>query len=424
MRLTLAILIGKAVRVVAKFRGGGSAIPGRIAMVIEPKLLAKTLGKLPHGVIFVSGSNGKSTTTALIAGTLKSQGLRVFSNPSGGNMPQGIGSAVIGAADLFGKVAADVAVLEVDEAYGEILAPHIAPSWVVLTNLQIDQLNRFFEPDRVYKMLLSAASTATKGVVINGSDANLVDIGIELGQKHSVKVSQVELSDKALAKWPAGALAAPRFGKGQAVNNINPAAKVLSEDAGVSTIEVANQSAEVQLPGKGLHFAIDTALAFGLGSEILGSKFDLKVAADAISTQQTVYGRGEIVNYQGVEFQILMMKNPSSMRATLVAMDEPQTAIWIAMDEGTPDPSWLFDIDLSRIKHVEVVSGSRAWHFALRLSYAGITVGQVIPDSKKALQHYVAFLTEAKKRGTLLTNYEQMMFIRKQMGFLDLESGK
>ena len=55
MRLVLAILVGKAIRIIAKLRGGGSDIPGRIAMIIEPKLLQKTLGSLEHGVIFVSG---------------------------------------------------------------------------------------------------------------------------------------------------------------------------------------------------------------------------------------------------------------------------------------------------------------------------------------------------------------------------------
>jgi UDP-N-acetylmuramyl tripeptide synthase len=336
-------------------------------------------------------------------------------------MPQGIGSAVIGAANIFGTVAADVAVLEVDEAYGEIIAPHVAPSWVVLTNIQIDQLNRFFEPDRVYAMLLSAAKSATRGVVINGSDHNLVDIGIELGSKN---VFQVGVSEKALANWPAGALAAPRFGKEKVLNNLKTVAQVIEEKSGEATIEIAGKACQLHLPGKGLHFAIDSALALAVSSQILGASFDLDRAASALSTQETVYGRGEIVHYQGVEFQILMMKNPSSMRATLVAMDDPETRIWIAMDDGTPDPSWLFDIDLSRIKQVEVVSGSRAWHFALRLSYAAIGVGSVIPDSRKALQHYVDYLSAEKKRGTLITNYEQMMFIRKQMGFLDLESGK
>lgn len=421
MRLFLAVLVGKLIRVVAKLRGGGSAIPGRIAMLIEPKLLSKTLGSLKHGVIFVSGSNGKSTTTALVAGTLASQGLKVFSNPSGGNMPQGIGSAVIGQATLSGALRADVAVLEVDEAYGEVLAPFVAPSWVVLTNIQIDQLNRFFEPDRVFGMLHSAASSATKGVVINGSDANLVDIGLMLP---GVAVSQVQVSKKALSKWPDGALAAPRFGKGDVVNDIPVSVSVVDEIDGVATLSLAGASSRVQLPGKGLHFAIDTALAFSVAEQILGGSFDLESASRAISSQQTVYGRGEIAKYQGVEIQILMMKNPSSMRATLVAMEDPETAIWIAMDEGTPDPSWIYDIDLSRINAVRMISGSRAWHWATRLSYLGVSAETVEPDSKQALAQYVSFLKTNGKRGTLLTNYEQMMAIRRLMGFLDLESGK
>jgi UDP-N-acetylmuramyl tripeptide synthase len=390
-------------------------------MIIEPKLLQKTLGSLKHGVIFVSGSNGKSTTTALISGTLSSQGLKVFSNPSGGNMPQGIGSAVIGQASLTGKLDADVAVLEVDEAYGEVLAPFIAPSFVVLTNIQIDQLNRFFEPERVYQMLRSAAASATSGVVINGSDANLVDIGLELKGKN---VYQVSVSEKALSKWPAGALAAPRFGKARVENSLPASVTVVDEIEGVATLELLGKTTSVQLPGKGLHFAIDTALAFAVAEKILGDSFDVEKASRAISSQETVYGRGEVASYQGVEIQILMMKNPSSMRATLVAMEDPETKIWIAMDEGTPDPSWIYDIDLSRIGQVRMVSGSRAWHFATRLAYAGIRAEEVLPDSKQALAKYVSFLKENGKRGTLLTNYEQMMAIRKLMGFLDLESGK
>jgi lipid II isoglutaminyl synthase (glutamine-hydrolysing) len=421
VRLFLAVVVGKLIRVIARLRGGGSAIPGRIAMLVEPKLLSKTLGSLKHGVIFVSGSNGKSTTTALVAGALASQGLKVFSNPSGGNMPQGIGSAVIGQATVTGSLEADVAVLEVDEAYGEVLAPFLAPSWVVLTNIQIDQLNRFFEPDRVFGMLHSAASSATRGVVINGSDANLVDIGLMLP---GVPVSQVQVSKKALSKWPEGALAAPRFGKGDVVNDIPVSVTVVDEVDGIATLSLREATSSVQLPGKGLHFAIDTALAFSVSEQILGDSFDLDTASRAISSQQTVYGRGEVANYQGVEIQILMMKNPSSMRATLVAMEEPETAIWIAMDEGTPDPSWIYDIDLSRINAVKMISGSRAWHWATRLSYFGVSPEIVQPDSKQALSQYVSFLKANGKRGTLLTNYEQMMAIRKLMGFLDLESGK
>ena len=404
-------------------RGGGSAIPGRIAMMIDSGFLEKSLGKLKHGVVFVSGSNGKSTTTALMTTALKSQGLRVFSNPSGGNMPQGIASAVIGQADLYGNLKADIAVLEVDEAYGTVLAKHVRPSWVVLTNVQIDQLNRFHEPERVLLMLLEAAKTATTGVVVNGSDANLVAIANQLDPE-SLRVSKVSVSASELAKWPPGALAAPRYDKVQEGDNISVCASVVSEEAGVAQIKVSDSTVSIQLPGKGLHFAIDTALAIGLASNVTAEIFDAELAAKEISEQPTVYGRGEIVKYKNQEFQILMMKNPSSLRATLISMDKPATGVWIAVDEGTPDPSWIYDIDLEKLGQVEIVSGSRAWHWATRLAYSETSVGKVLPNSNLALDSYIEYLAKVGKRGTLITNYEQMMIIRRSMGFLDLESGK
>ena len=421
MKLFLALLVGRVIHIIARLRGGGSAIPGRLALLIEPRLLARTLGALKFGVVFVSGSNGKSTTTALVTGALRSQGLRVFSNPSGGNLPQGIASALIAQSKFDGSVNADIAVLEVDEAYGTLIAKHLAPNWVVLTNVQIDQLNRFFEPERVLTMLAEAAAMATNGVLVNGTDENLLHLAEEL---EGSKVLQVQMSQAVLSKWPVGALAAPSFRKSPLRRNLRVVARVLEEESGVASIEVADQVASVNLPGNGLHFAIDTALALGLTREIVGRSFDLAEAARAISTQDTVFGRGEIVQFQDVELQILMMKNPSSMRANLLSMDQPETAIWIAMDEGTPDPSWIFDIDLEKIRAVKVVSGSRAWHWAVRLTYSEISVDDVVTDSRKALKNYVDHLRSVGKRGILLTNYEQMMIIRKHMGYLEMGSGK
>jgi hypothetical protein len=120
----------------------------------------------------------------------------------------------------------------------------------------------------------------------------------------------------------------------------------------------------------------------------------------------------------------MMMKNPPSMQANLVAMGKTKNNIWIAVDEGTPDTSWIYDIDFSGISGVEVISGTMAWHLALRLRYAGIPVHSVIPDSKDALQRYVDYLSGIAEPGTLLSNYEQMMLVRKLIGLNDLEGGR
>jgi hypothetical protein len=120
----------------------------------------------------------------------------------------------------------------------------------------------------------------------------------------------------------------------------------------------------------------------------------------------------------------MMMKNPPSMQANLVAMGTTKINIWIAVDEGTPDTSWIYDIDFSGVSGVEVVSGPMAWHIALRLRYAGIPVHSVIPDTKDALHRYVDYLLSIGEAGILLSNYEQMMLVRKLVGLHDLEGGR
>ncbi len=104
-------------------------------------------------MVFVSGSNGKSTTTHMLTAILRAHGLDVFTNPSGANLPQGIASAMLAEVPLDGRLRADVAVLEVDEAFGGGLVKDLAPHSVLLINVQVDQLNRFHEPARVVGML-------------------------------------------------------------------------------------------------------------------------------------------------------------------------------------------------------------------------------------------------------------------------------
>ena len=421
MRLFLAVLVGKLVRQVVKLRGGGSAYPGRFALLVYPKLLTLTLSNFRLGVVLVSGSNGKSTTTSLAVATLESQGLRVFTNSSGSNMPRGIASAIVHSAKLSGAIDADIAVIEVDEGYAEQIAKELVPNWFVLTNVQIDQLNRFYEPDRVFEMLLEASSFASDGVIVNGSDANLIEL---ISRLDANEVFQVGASPDALKAWPKGALAAPVFGLSNRKVDAPVLVRIMNEKDGSTNLEVAGKDVNVSMPGKGLHFAIATALSVALGIKIAGKDFDLDKAVSRISSLPTVYGRGEQTSYNGASFQIMMMKNPPSMQANLVAMGKTRNNIWIAVDEGTPDTSWIYDIDFSGVSGVEVISGSMAWHLALRLRYAGIPVHSVIPDTKDALQRYVDYLSGIGEPGILLSNYEQMMVVRKLVGLHDLEGGR
>ena len=111
-------LIGKAVRAASRLaHGGGSAFPGKIVERIDPQFLSRTLAQLPLGVVLVSGTNGKTTTTRMVASMLQSLGLKVFTNPTGSNFTRGVVSSLLAEVSLSGKLDADIAVLELDEAY-------------------------------------------------------------------------------------------------------------------------------------------------------------------------------------------------------------------------------------------------------------------------------------------------------------------
>ena len=173
-------LIGKAVRAASRLaHGGGSAFPGKIVERIDPQFLARTLQQLPLGVVLVSGTNGKTTTTRMVASMLESLGLKVFTNPTGSNFTRGVVSSLLAEVSLGGKLDADIAVLELDEAYAVHFVKQVQPDYCLLLNVMRDQLDRFGEIDNTARLLSKAAEATTGTVVLNREDpriARLADV--------------------------------------------------------------------------------------------------------------------------------------------------------------------------------------------------------------------------------------------------------
>lgn len=421
MRIRLAVLVGRAVRVIARLRGGGSAIPGNIALRIAPRFLEHALGSLPLGVVFVTGSNGKSTTTHMLVAALRAHGMRVFTNPSGANLPQGIASALLATVPLDGRVRDDIAVLEVDEAYGVGLSRRLTPSDVLLLNLQIDQLNRFHEPDRVYGMLATMRDAATRRVIVNGADPNTAELG--RGARPDQEVVVVGVSAAALAASPRGVAAAPRATAAPGAALPAAVVEVLSVDGARAELAVDGERASLALPARGLHYAVDAAAAIATARSLLGDRFDTAAATGAISDLAPVYGRGEVIDARGQQVELVMMKNPPSLQLNLDALGRVPQRVMVAVDEGTPDPSWIYDTDLSTLDHVDVVTGTKAWQWATRLAYEGIPVGAVIEDFDEAVDAFLALPAPEDGPKVAVINYELMMALRLRMGYLDLEGG-
>jgi UDP-N-acetylmuramyl tripeptide synthase len=420
VRIAVAILLGRMARWATRLRGGGSAVPGRVLLTVAPNALERAVERMPLGVVFVSGSNGKSTTTNMLVGILRAHGVDVFSNPSGGNLPQGIASALLASMPLDGRLREQIAVLEVDEAYGVNLAKVLRPSSVLLLNVQIDQLNRFFEPDRVVKMLATIANAADAHVVVNANDDNLVAVAGALAG--SAEVSYFGVASALLSGSPNGLANAQVYGA--KTDAAAPVSRVVVERlSGVdSTLSIAGSEVDVRLPARGLHYAVDVAGAAAMAERLLGASFRPELVASAMLALDTVYGRGEILTYNGENIEVIMMKNPPSLQLNLDYLEQAPEQLFVAVDEGTPDPSWMYDTDFSHIDHVDIVSGTKAWQLATRFGYGAIPVGSVMPELKPALEAFLKLPAPSRGTKTMIVNYEQMMLIRKLLGFLELEN--
>jgi UDP-N-acetylmuramoylalanine-D-glutamate ligase len=196
---SFSVPLGKLVRRASRLRGGGSAFPGLVVEKIDPGFMRRTLTTLPHGVAVVSGTNGKTTTTKMVVELLESQGLKVFTNRTGSNFTRGVAAALLGEVDWRGRLDADVAVLELDEAHAVHFVNSVPPRYCLLLNVLRDQLDRFGEIDKTAQLLQHIAAKTTGTVVLNREDPRVARIAATLtGQE----VKYFGLDDSLLGNFP------------------------------------------------------------------------------------------------------------------------------------------------------------------------------------------------------------------------------
>jgi len=416
----LAILAGRLARALLRLRGGGSAVPGRVLLALSPKFLSRAVERMPLGVVFVSGSNGKSTTTHMLTGILRAHGLTVFTNPTGANLPQGIASAMLATVPLSGRLREDVAVLEVDEAFGPRLATALTPHSVLLINVQVDQLNRFYEPARVAGMLEQFARVATGHLVVNADDHNLVELACRLAAGPATHTA-FAIAPALLKEGPAWLARGDNPALAVAAARPDAAVVVESLDGRFAELSIRGVLTKVALPARGLHYAVDAAAAAAMAAALLRDKLVVASVARGLAEMDAVYGRGEILTANGEDIEIITMKNPPSLQVNLDYLDPHLEQVFVAVDEGTPDPSWIYGSELSMLDHVDVLTGSKSWQLATRFAYSDIPVHSIEPDLKPALDTFLALPKPVRGMKTMIVNYEQMMIVRKALGYLEME---
>ena len=185
LRTTIAVTAAKAALKACHLTGRpGSSLPGRAALKTDPHIISVLASQVRRGIIVTCGTNGKTTTNNLLCDALEAQGFRVVSNRLGANMIEGIATALATAANPLGRLDADYACLEVDEASSVRVLDFLKPDYMILLGLFRDQLDRYGEIDLTMKALEKAIRLAPDmRLIINGDDPLTAYLAMKCGNR-------------------------------------------------------------------------------------------------------------------------------------------------------------------------------------------------------------------------------------------------
>jgi UDP-N-acetylmuramyl tripeptide synthase len=405
-------ILGKAVRAAGRLRGGGSALPGLVVERIDPAFIKDTLATLPRGVVVISGTNGKTTTTKMVVELLEGQGLKVFTNRTGSNFSRGVAAALLGETNLRGQLAADIAVLELDEAHAVKFVQAIPPRFSLILNVMRDQLDRFGEIDTTAKMLRAIAAATTESVVLNREDRRIARLEADLPTQ---RVSFFGLSPSLLSLFPSDD---DLHGRAESTNGLTADVELLSFDDDGAAFQLGAEKVTTPLKLNGVYNIFNAAAALTLVRAIVGDALDTPRLIASLAEVTPAFGRGEVLVVDGQTVELVLVKNPSGFRLGLKSFKPDGYATMIAINDNYADGrdmSWLWDVDFAslQIAGVAEVSGIRAYDMALRLRYDEVPVASVDTDLVKALKRFLQENKSKPKR--IYCTYTAMLSLRRQL---------
>ena len=408
-------LLGKAIRTIARIRGGGSALPGLFVEKIDPDFIKRTLAQLPHGVVVISGTNGKTTTTKMVVALLESQGLKVFTNRTGSNFTRGVAAALLGEVDNKGNLDCDIAVLELDEAHAVHFVKTVSPRYSLLLNVMREQLDRFGEIDTTAKMLAKIAASTTDMVVFNREDPRIAAIAKTLPAE---QVHYFGLAPELTHLFP---------NDDELRSTVIKSNKQLQlPQAGVILQGIKDNTAQFIVEGKpitttlklhGIYNIYNAAAALALARCILPADHDKEKLVKALSEVTPAFGRGETLIVSGKPFELVLVKNPSGFRLSLSSFKPDGYQTMIAINDNYADGrdmSWLWDVEFDSLRPngVAAVTGVRAYDMALRLQYDEVNMTLVEPNLSAALQQFLSSGDQPKR---VFCTYTAMLALRREL---------
>ncbi len=411
---------------------GGTSLPGKLLMRMEPHAIGRLAGRLSHGSAVISATNGKTTTAAMTAGILERTGARLVHNRAGANMAGGVATAL-----LDGPSDADTGLFEVDEFWLRQVVDELRPRALLLANLFRDQLDRYGELDTIADRWAAVAQRTEAALVLNADDPTVADLGREAGatyfgvQDDAMALTEMQHAADAThcrrcgAPYRYDAVYLGHLGRYHcdACGATRPEPQVAATDIvleGVRgarfTLRTPAGERAIALPLPGLYNVYNALGAAALGLALGASLDQVDAGLHAVSP---AFGRAETLRIAGRELSILLVKNPAGANEVLrtLILEDGEHDLFAVLNDNIADGrdvSWIWDADFellaARVRRA-TCSGTRAAEMALRLKYAGVPVQRIAvePDLDAGLDRA---LGDGDGRLFALPTYTAMLALR------------
>ncbi len=407
MRKLLAVWLGKALTVLGKIIGKkSSSSPGHYALKICPDLVKGLEKNISKGIIVTCGTNGKTTTNNLMASALEAKGYKVICNRLGANMLSGVATTVLQEMNIFGRLKADYACLEIDEAYTPIVFDHIKPDVMVVTNLFRDQLDRYGEID-ITSDIIKRAIAKVPGIklVLCGDDP----LCVQFGREENVTAYHYGISERVLPQLDdtKEGRFCPVCGAEQSYNfyHYSQLGDFFCPECGFKRPKIDFEVKNVSL---------DTPMKFTINGQpmsvnykgfyniynlvaVYGALSVLGESTDGFASLLTKYKPqiGRMQEYKFAKPVILSLsKNPAGFNQAIATVntDKRKKDVIIAINDKANDGrdvSWLWDVDFDKIADENLLTltttGIRLYDISLRFKYADVKVDMITHDMADAV---------------------------------------
>ncbi|MHB1390752.1 MAG: MurT ligase domain-containing protein [Thermoleophilia bacterium] len=442
--MTAKVAIAKAVTLATGRVGhAGTTLPGRVVNSMDNGIIGRLSRRLPAGSVLVSATNGKTTTSAMIAGILEKEGLKVSRNREGANLAAGVATALLRDSSWGGRPVSDVGLFEVDEfAFAEV-AHQCAPRIVLLMNLFRDQLDRYGELEHIATRWREAVSVLPPSTlaVLNADDplvAGMASLrpghclcyGIEdvsAGGHVMQHASDSKYCSVCGHPFDYEVFYLGHLGKYRCseCGNSRPSPTVYADSVRFDGMRGSSfrlvtpaGSVSIDLPIPGL-YNVYNALAAAACCDAMGIGLD--AVRNGLAAFTAAFGRVEQLTIEGKQVCLLLVKNPAGFNEVVrtLLIEPGEKSLLLALNDNIADGrdiSWIWDVDLEVLAgevSFAVASGTRASEMAMRLIYAGVDRSKltVQPELETALREAIA-RTPAGETLYVLPTYTAMLALR------------